>query len=106
MNRFILPDFPATTKWLTAKERVRLGLENDNNSTQAWSLSHLQSFMHAVRNWRIWMFVLAQILCTGAGTITYFIPTLMAALGCKGQEIQYVCPVVLGESLWEHGCVE
>ena len=36
------------------------------------------------------MFVLAQSLCTCAGTITYFIPTLMAALGYKGQEIQYV----------------
>lgn len=39
---------------------------------------------------RTWMFVLAQSLCTCAGTITYFIPTLMAALGYKGHEIQYV----------------
>ena len=36
------------------------------------------------------MFVLAQSLCTCAGTITYFIPTPMAALGYKGHEIQYV----------------
>jgi hypothetical protein len=34
--------------------------------------------------------MLAQSLCTCAGTITYFIPTLMAALGYKGNEVQYV----------------
>ena len=55
MPRFILPDFPATTKWLTAEEReyaVRR-LEHDNNSTQAGTLSHLQSFVHAVQDWRL-----------------------------------------------------
>ncbi|GJN86627.1 MFS general substrate transporter [Purpureocillium lilacinum] len=89
---FILPDFPATTKWLTAEEReyaVRR-LEQDNNSTQAGTMGHLESFVRAVKDWRTWMFVLAQSLCTCAGTITYFIPTLMAALGYKGHEIQYM----------------
>ncbi|UNI15667.1 hypothetical protein JDV02_002178 [Purpureocillium takamizusanense] len=89
---FILPDFPATTKWLTAEEReyaVRR-LEHDNNATQAGSMGHLESFVRAVKDWRTWMFVLAQSLCTCAGTITYFIPTLMAALGYKGHEIQYM----------------
>jgi hypothetical protein len=52
--RFILPDFPATTRWLTAEEREYAisRLENDHNSTQAGNLSHLQSFLHAVRDWR------------------------------------------------------
>ncbi|KAJ6443389.1 MFS general substrate transporter [Purpureocillium lavendulum] len=89
---FILPDFPATTKWLTAEEReyaVRR-LEHDNNSTQAGSMGHVQSLVRAVKDWRTWVFVLAQSLCTCAGTITYFIPTLMAALGYKGHEIQYM----------------
>ncbi|OAQ61101.1 MFS general substrate transporter [Pochonia chlamydosporia 170] len=89
---FILPDFPATTKWLSEEEReyAIARLENDQNSTQAGNLSHLQSFLHAVRDWRTWMFVLGQSLCTCAGTITYFIPTLMAGLGYKGHEIQYM----------------
>ncbi|KAH0592471.1 hypothetical protein MHUMG1_09858 [Metarhizium humberi] len=89
---FILPDFPATTRWLTAEEREYAisRLENDHNSTQAGNLSHLQSFLHAVRDWRTWMFVLCQSLCTCAGTITYFIPTLMAALEYKGHGIQYM----------------
>ncbi len=52
--RFILPDFPATTKWLTAEEReyaVRR-LEQDNNSTQAGTMGHLESFVRAVKDWR------------------------------------------------------
>ncbi|KAL2127173.1 hypothetical protein VTI74DRAFT_11209 [Chaetomium olivicolor] len=89
---FILPDFPATTKWLTPEEReyaVRR-LEYDNNSTQAGTMGHLESFVRAVKDWRTWMFVLAQSLCTCAGTITYFIPTLMVALGYVSHEIQYM----------------
>ncbi|OBT71033.1 hypothetical protein VF21_09935 [Pseudogymnoascus sp. 05NY08] len=89
---FILPDFPATTKWLTDEEReyaIRR-LEEDNNSSQAESISHLQSFLRAARDWRTWLFVLAQSLCTCAGTITYFIPTLMKSLGYKGNKIQYM----------------
>ncbi|KFY20081.1 hypothetical protein V491_04006 [Pseudogymnoascus sp. VKM F-3775] len=89
---FILPDFPATTKWLTEEEReyaIRR-LEEDNNSSQAHGITHLQSFLYAVRDWRTWLFVVAQSLCTCAGTITYFIPTLMASLGYSGNKIQYM----------------
>ncbi|KAL5347514.1 hypothetical protein ACLOAV_007826 [Pseudogymnoascus australis] len=54
MAMFILPDFPATTKWLTEEEReyaIRR-LEEDNNSSQAQGITHLQSFLYAVRDWR------------------------------------------------------
>ncbi|KFZ03326.1 hypothetical protein V502_11041 [Pseudogymnoascus sp. VKM F-4520 (FW-2644)] len=89
---FILPDFPATTKWLTDEEReyaIRR-LEEDNNSSEVQGITHLQSFLFAVRDWRTWLFVVAQSLCTCAGTITYFIPTLMASLGYAGNKIQYM----------------
>ncbi|QKX54712.1 uncharacterized protein TRUGW13939_01800 [Talaromyces rugulosus] len=92
LSIFILPDFPATTKWLTITEReyAMRRLEHDNNSTLAGDLSHTQSFIHAVRDWRTWLFVLAQSLCTCAGTITYFVPTIMAALGYTGKSVQYM----------------
>ncbi|KAH8805435.1 phthalate transporter [Xylogone sp. PMI_703] len=89
---FILPDFPATTKWLTDEEReyaIRR-LEQDNMSSQAQDMTHSQSFIAAVKDWRTWLFMLAQSLCTCAGTITYFIPTLMASLGYKGKSVQYM----------------
>lgn len=34
--------------------------------------------------------MVAQSLNTCAGTITYFIPTLMTALGYTGMDVQYV----------------
>ncbi|KAJ2979018.1 hypothetical protein NQ176_g3497 [Zarea fungicola] len=89
---FILPDFPATTKWLTQEEReyaIRR-LANDNNYTLLEGAGHWQSFLQAVKDWRTWVFMLAQSLCTCAGTITYFIPTLMVSLGYAGQETQYM----------------
>ncbi|ATY63859.1 Major facilitator superfamily general substrate transporter [Cordyceps militaris] len=81
----ILPDFPATTRWLTPEERnyaVRR-LAHDNNYSLLEPAGHWQSFLQAVKDWR-------QSLCTCAGTITYFIPTLMISLGYAGQQIQYM----------------
>ena len=53
------------------------------------------------------MFVLAQSLCTCAGTITYFIPTLMAALGYKGHEIQYVSVSLNSFKVsWTDSCID
>ncbi|KAJ5619435.1 major facilitator superfamily domain-containing protein [Penicillium lagena] len=89
---FVLPDFPATTKWLSPEEReyaVRR-LEQDDNSSRAGDISHWKSFTSALRDWRTWLFFWAQTFCTCAGTITYFVPTLMAALNYTGQNVQYM----------------
>jgi len=50
----VLPNFPATTKWLTEEERqyaVRR-LEEENNATNAGDISHSRSIILAVRDWR------------------------------------------------------
>ncbi|KAJ5963058.1 major facilitator superfamily domain-containing protein [Penicillium waksmanii] len=89
---FVLPDFPATTKWLTPEEReyaVRR-LEEEDNSSRTGNISHWQSFLSAIHDWRTWLFLAAQTFCTCAGTITYFIPTLMASLNYTGQDVQYM----------------
>ncbi|KZO90527.1 hypothetical protein CALVIDRAFT_542568 [Calocera viscosa TUFC12733] len=89
----ILPDFPVNTRWLTDEEREYAvhRLQQDNNSSEAGDMTHLQSFLAAVRDWRTWAFMVAQSLCTCAGTIMYFIPTLMGALGYTGNMAQYLC---------------
>ncbi|MCJ1305833.1 hypothetical protein MMC08_008650 [Hypocenomyce scalaris] len=88
----ILPDFPATTKWLTDEEReyaIRR-LQHNNTASRAGDITHLQSLSYALKDWRTWLFMIAQSLCTCAGTITYFIPTLLASLGYAGQDVQYM----------------
>jgi len=89
---FILPDFPATTKWLTPEERAYAiaRLAQENNANQAGNVGYWESFVMAVRDWRTWLFWFGQTTCTCAGTITYFIPTLMEALGYEGTKSQFM----------------
>ena len=93
-HSFILPDFPATTKWLTEEERAyavaRLAEDNNIDSRDDEAVGHLRSIVLAVKDWRTWLFCFGQSTCTAAGTITYFVPTLMEALGYHGTRLQYV----------------
>lgn len=89
-----MPDWPSTTKWLSPEERLlaaqRLaydGLANTQGAgqkTSEWAAVKL-----AFRDWRTWTFVLMYMLCTGAQTIQYFVPTLIGSLGWTGYVGQY-----------------
>lgn len=90
----ILPDWPATTKWLTEEEKIlaaqRLaydGLASTQGSGK--KVGHWEAVMLTVRDWRTWVFVVMYMLCTGAQTIQYFVPTLIGALGWTGYIGQY-----------------
>ncbi|KAJ5724231.1 hypothetical protein N7488_002266 [Penicillium malachiteum] len=64
---FILPDFPATSKGLSEREReiavARLASENS-----------------AARDMRTWAFVVGYMVIVGSSTLTYFYPTLVKGL--------------------------
>ncbi|KAH8923810.1 MFS general substrate transporter [Atractiella rhizophila] len=87
---FILPDWPETTKWLTPEERVlavhRLKVQYKADE----HLSHKESLKLAVSDWRTWAFVVCYMCIAGAGTISYFIPTIASELGYKGRQAQYM----------------
>lgn len=95
-HRFILPDFPANTKWLSAEERAyavaRLADDNNADSQEDERVGHLRSIVLAVSDWRTWLFCFGQSCNTAAGTITYFVPTLMQSLGYTGVRSQFVSP--------------
>ena len=96
---FILPDFPATTKWLSQEERdyavARLAADHNIDDERDDHIGHMRSLLMAVKDWRTWLFCFGQTTCTAAGTITYFIPTLMQALGYTGTKSQFVCSISL-----------
>lgn len=96
---FILPDFPGNTKWLTEEERIyavaRLADDNNTDSVEDEKVGHLRAFMMAVKDWRTWLFVFGQSCNTAAGTITYFIPTLMTSLGYTGIKAQFVSHLIV-----------
>lgn len=75
--KFIILDFPSSSKALTLEERqlatVRLlaaGVES--NSKADMRLTHWQAFKAAVCDYRTFLFMLLFVLDVGAGTISYF----------------------------------
>ncbi|KAJ0338385.1 hypothetical protein KNSL1_012474 [Colletotrichum chrysophilum] len=92
---FILLDYPATAKQLTPAQRqlasIRIiadGIASGAQSTQR--LTHWQAFVAAVSDPRTWMFLILFMLDVGAGTISYFIPTIALTLGYDTVTAQYM----------------
>lgn len=90
----ILPDFPANTTWLKPHEReywmARLAADDNADTEEEASLTPMQAFLSAVKDWRMWLFCFMQSLIAAAGTISFFIPTLVSALGYSGSMAQYM----------------
>ncbi|KAF7588141.1 hypothetical protein BBP40_006141 [Aspergillus hancockii] len=82
---YILPDFPATTKRLSDRERyialARLQLDDVTAMTEDGErLSPWQAILGSVKDWRTWMFVIGYMVIVGASTLSYFYPTLVEGL--------------------------
>ncbi|KAJ5784634.1 uncharacterized protein N7503_009846 [Penicillium pulvis] len=82
---FILPDFPATSRGLSERERhvavARLATENVTAVTEDTALlSNWGAVKVAVRDWRTWVFVVGYMVIVGSSTLTYFYPTLVKGL--------------------------
>ena len=107
---FILPDFPATTRWLTPLERslalrrmaedgslhvedeegtnVSLTDIRDDNisaSTNGANLQglayHIHGFYLAIRDWKVWWLAVALAADVAALSFFQFVPTLTATMG-------------------------
>ncbi|KAJ5703359.1 hypothetical protein N7493_011748 [Penicillium malachiteum] len=82
---FILPDFPATSKGLSEREReiavARLASENVTAVTEdSAPLSNWGAVKVAARDLRTWAFVVGYMVIVGSSTLTYFYPTLVKGL--------------------------
>ncbi|EJD00008.1 MFS general substrate transporter [Fomitiporia mediterranea MF3/22] len=91
----ILPDWPATTRWLTDEERnlaVQRLLHDGiaSSGAEAARPSHTESLKMSFREWRLYPLIFMYMLATGSQTIQYFIPTLVGQLGYKGYTLQFM----------------
>ncbi|KZP00664.1 major facilitator superfamily transporter [Calocera viscosa TUFC12733] len=79
----ILPDFPVTTRWLTAEEHqiADARLSRDGHERGRKKKLSLRGLKLALKDWRTYLFIFPCMFATCAGTFTYFIPTLVANLG-------------------------
>lgn len=83
---FILPDFPASTRWLTQEER-QLALRRmqedvgvgDEGETETGERAH--GLYLAVTDWKVWLFALALTAQVVALSFNAYFPTLSATLG-------------------------
>jgi hypothetical protein len=81
---FILPDYPATTKWLNEEERnfaswrlmVDINESDDTHSRSIWEGVKL-----CLTDYRLYLFVLTQHLSILSQTFQYFFPSIVQTLG-------------------------
>lgn len=79
---FILPDFPATTRWLSEQERtVAVHRLNKNSGSQDEERGPiLRGVWMALTDYKVWLIAGVVILKTSAAAVTSFIPTLVGTL--------------------------
>ncbi|KJK66808.1 Major Facilitator Superfamily protein [Aspergillus parasiticus SU-1] len=85
ISLFILPDFPATSRRFSEREKqvavARLATENVTATTEDTEhLSPLAACKVACQNWRTWAFIIGYMVIVGSSTLTYFYPTLVEGL--------------------------
>ncbi|BEI84584.1 hypothetical protein CcaverHIS002_0411880 [Cutaneotrichosporon cavernicola] len=89
----IMPDWPATTKFLTEEEKIlaaqRLAYDGLGATGDGEKVSEGKALKMVFKDWRVGFLVVLYMLSTGAQTIQYFIPTLVAGMGYKGYDAQY-----------------
>ncbi|OZJ05667.1 hypothetical protein BZG36_01409 [Bifiguratus adelaidae] len=89
-----LPNYPATTRWLTPEERDlavrRLG---QGKPKEKFSLSGLKA---ALIDYKIWVFIVIFMAIQTGGQLNYFMPTFIQNIGYTGSTTQYMTiPVYL-----------
>lgn len=83
-----LPDYPATTKWLTEAEKVvaQGRLAADAGSEDALgeeNVSIWHGVVQAVKDIRVWLFACMQMATTASISYSHFFPTLIQQIGFK-----------------------
>lgn len=86
LSYFVLPDEPLKTKWLTPAEQR---LAHDRIARDTVELEHkasmVQGLKDALRDRRVWLFMVMQHVNAFAGTIRIFLPTLLQTLGKRNK---------------------
>lgn len=81
---FVLPDYPHTTRWLSEEERTYAAwrlLEDISEVDQQHGASVWAGLKMALRDYRLYVFVLFQHTSLLSQTFQYFFPTIVNTLG-------------------------
>ena len=100
---FVLPDYPGTTKWLSAEERGyaqwRL-IEDAGEADSTDVITIKQGVMMALKDPRMYIFIILQHASLLSQTFQYFFPTIVQSLGYGNIETLLItAPVWIGTFL-------
>ena len=93
---FILPDYPATTRWLSAEEKRLasarlLSVQLEDADAEHDHMGHWEAFKLACKDFKTWVFALCYNLLNMVGTISYFFPTLMVRFTRSVYHMETAC---------------
>ncbi|EJD01173.1 sugar transporter [Fomitiporia mediterranea MF3/22] len=93
---FILPDFPATSKWLSPLERrlAEKRLEEDvgvGDSDGTMHISHVEGLIMAFTDWKVWWLALALTSMVISLSFNAFFPTLSKTMGFNNTVTLLLC---------------
>ncbi|KAL5884428.1 hypothetical protein ACKVWC_003397 [Pyricularia oryzae] len=81
---YFLPDYPQNTRWLTEEERALASyrlLEDIDEADEATATSVWHGVKLALKDYRLYLFVLLQHLSLLSQTFQYFFPSIVGTLG-------------------------
>ncbi|KAF3806259.1 putative transporter [Colletotrichum gloeosporioides] len=83
---FFLPDFPATTKWLSPTEKAFLQARLPQNSPRAVERNFVfKEILTTLRDKRLWLFTLSwALMTTGSSGVKFYQPTIISNMGFSG----------------------
>ncbi|KAG9571100.1 MFS general substrate transporter, partial [Aureobasidium melanogenum] len=85
---FVLPDYPATTRWLTEEEKIiaqgRLAADAGSDDVlEEDKVSIWRGIAWAGKDYRVWLFAGLQMATTASISYSHFFPTLIQRIGIK-----------------------
>ncbi|KAK5163156.1 uncharacterized protein LTR77_010940 [Saxophila tyrrhenica] len=92
----VLPNYPATTKWLKPEQRQLLAARvlADRRSKEATHVPRkftaFEAFKAALSDLRTYFFMVLYMLDNGSAILNYFVPTVLQQMGYEGVEAQWM----------------
>jgi MFS family permease len=86
----VLPDYPATTRWLSEEEKIiaqgRLAADAGSDDVLGEdNVSIWTGIAWAVKDYRVWLFAGLQMATTASISFSHFFPTLIQQIGIKNR---------------------
>ncbi|KAI4592801.1 hypothetical protein KJ359_010434 [Pestalotiopsis sp. 9143b] len=79
---FVIPDWPATTRWLTEEEKA-LGVVRliEDAGEEESEIKTWDAFKMASKDFRVWLCIINQMCLQAVASLTNFLPTLVKNFG-------------------------